>query len=102
MILFADICGTQDAHPFGVCGHKSVFDSVVHHLDEVAGSVWPAVQVTQLGGALNLLATWSGRYLTASWTQSLKDWIEATNYFGLASDHHAVTALKAPYATAGS
>jgi hypothetical protein len=32
----------------------------------------------------------------------LKDWIEAANYLCLPSDHHAVTALKAPYATAGA
>src|SRR6266850_5679060 len=102
MLLFADICGTQDAHPFGICGHKSVLNSVVHHLDKVAGTVWSAMQVTLSGGAWDLLASRSPRYLTRPGGQSLEDWIEVINYVFLTTDHHAVAAFQAPDATAGS
>src|SRR6266567_5048948 len=102
MFLSADICGTQDAHPFGIRGHESVLDSVVHHLDEVAGPVWSAVQVTQIGGTWDLLSSRSARYLARPGSQLLEYRIEITNYLFLAPDHHAVAAFQAPHATARS
>ena len=53
----ADVGAAQDAQPLGVGGHDAVLDAVVHHLDEVAGAVGPAVQVALLGGAADRLAS---------------------------------------------
>ena len=51
VLLLADVGVAQDVHPLRVRRHQPVLDSVVHHLDEVAGAVGPAMQVAVLGGA---------------------------------------------------
>ena len=42
--------------PLRVGGHDPVLDAVVDHLDEVSGAVGAAMQITQFGGAVELLA----------------------------------------------
>ena len=53
--VLADVGLAKNVEPLRVGGHDTVFDAVMHHLDEVAGAVRPAVQVTPLGGAARLL-----------------------------------------------
>src|SRR5208283_1418893 len=105
--LLADICAAQNAQPFRICGHDSVFDSVVNHLDEVAGTVRTAVQITLLSGpvfvrASDLFPARRARNVAYSWGQRREDWIEALDHVILASDHHAVTSLQTPNSSAGS
>ena len=54
--LLADVGGAQDAQALGIGGHDAVLDAVVHHLDEVTGTIRAAVQVALLGGAADFLA----------------------------------------------
>ena len=49
--FLADIGVPEDVHPLGIGRHDAVLDAVVHHLDEMAGAVWAAMQVALLGGA---------------------------------------------------
>src|SRR5262245_35007438 len=100
MFLLADIRGTQNAQPLGVCGHDSVLDSVVYHLHEVSGPVRTAVQVAFFGGTFRLLATRSARYVTHSRCERLEDGIEMTDHVRLAADHHAVASLQSPHTAA--
>src|SRR5262249_41427708 len=70
-------------------------------LDEVASAIGAAMQVTLFGGATGLLAPRGARYLVAhARSQPGKDWIEVLDHRVLATDHHAVTTLQAPDATA--
>jgi len=39
MLLFAHIRSTQHAQAFRVCGDNAVFNTVVNHFDEMAGTV---------------------------------------------------------------
>src|SRR5437867_10496034 len=74
----------------------------MNHLDEVTGAVWPAMQVTLLGGAAGLFTPGRARYVACAWSQRGKDWIELLDNLLLAADHHAVTSLQSPDAAARS
>src|SRR5271165_2071996 len=99
--LLPDVGRTQNADALGIGSHQPVFDAVVHHFDEVAGAVRPAMQVALLGGAgPQFLTSRTGRDVAPAGGQCRKDWIE-TAYHGLfAADHHAVAALQPPYPAA--
>src|SRR6185503_1829377 len=85
--LFSAAVGTtQDAQPFGVRGHESVFDSVVNHLDEMAGAVWAAMQIALLCGAVKFLASGSARGVTAARRKGGKNGIQAFDHFRFAAD----------------
>src|SRR5215468_12706592 len=102
-LLLADVGGLQDAQTLGISGHDAVFDPVMNHLDEVTGAIGAAMQVTLFGGPAGLLAPRGARYLVAhARSQPGKDWIEVLDHRVLATDHHAVTSLQAPDATACS
>src|ERR1700722_14034548 len=81
VILLANVGGAQDSHAFGVRGHNSVLDSVVHHLHKVSRSAWSAVKVALLRGATDLVASGSARYVANAGRQSGQDRIEALHYF---------------------
>ena len=49
VLALADVGVAQDVQAFGIRRHDAVLDAVVDHLDEVAGTVRPAVQETLLG-----------------------------------------------------
>ena len=55
-LRLADVGVLQDVEPLGVGRHQPVLDAVVDHLDEVAGTVRPAVEIALFGGAADLLA----------------------------------------------
>src|SRR5262245_19993895 len=102
MLLLADDGVAQNVHSFGVCGHEAVLDPVVNHLDEVTGAARPAVQVTELSGAADLLAPGCGRNVARTWCQRLEDGIEMPHGLLRPANHHAVAALQAPDAAAGA
>src|SRR6476646_2260686 len=93
---------TQNADPLRISGHDAVLDPVVHHLDEVPGTVCAAVQITELGSAADLLAPGGARDVSDPGRQRLEDRVE-TPYGSLWSpDHHAIAPLQAPDAAAGT
>src|ERR1700722_13898918 len=102
VILLADIGGAQDSHALGVGSHNPVLDSVVHHLHKVSRAAGPAMKVSLLGGATDFVASGSARYVANAGRQSSQDRIEALHHFWFAANHHAVTALEAPYAAASA
>ena len=72
------------------------------HLDEVAGAVRSAMQVAQFGGAADALAPGRTRDVPGTRCQRLEDRIEMPHGGIRSADHHAVSALEAPDAAAGS
>jgi hypothetical protein len=46
--FLADIGGFENREPPGIGRHQPVFDSIVHHFDEVAGAIRPAMQISLL------------------------------------------------------
>src|SRR5437667_12827503 len=86
MGLLADVGGSEDAEALRVGGHDPVLDSVVHHLDEVAGAVWPAVQVPLLGRAVGLLPAGRAPDVTRAGRQPGEDPIEAADHVILAAN----------------
>src|SRR4029453_616077 len=94
MFLLADVGGAQDPQPFGVGRHDAVLDAVMNHLDEVAGAVWPAMQIALLGGTACLLTSRGARYLVAhGGSQPGEDGIEVLDDLRFPPNHHAVTSL---------
>src|SRR4029077_4600950 len=87
---------------FGVRGHQAIFDSVVHHLHEMAGAGWTAVEIALFGSAGRFLASWSARSISTSRRERLEDRVEMSHGVVFAADHLAVATLKAPDAAAMS
>src|SRR5262249_38901732 len=93
---------TQHAQPLGVGGHDAVLDAVVYHFDEVAGAIWPAMQITLLGAATNFFTPRRAWDVTHAWGQTGKDGIEVLDHRLFAANHHAVASLQTPDATTRS
>src|SRR6266550_4322274 len=100
--LLADVGLAQDSQPLRISGHYSVLHSVVHHLDEVAGAIWPAVQVALLGGAIDLVTAGGARNVAHAGGKRSEDWVEALDNFCLAANHHAITSFQTPHTSAGA
>src|SRR6516164_8044608 len=88
--LFADIRRLQDTQAFGVGSHDSILNTVVHHFNEVAGSIGTAMQIPLLGGAIELFASWSARDIAAPRSKCREYRVKATHNIVFAADHHAV------------
>src|SRR5664279_2908287 len=89
---------TQNVKSFGVGSHQSVFNPVMDHLDEMAGSGRPAMEITLLDRATNLFPSRCTRDIADSRSKRLKDWIEVQYGIALTSDHQTITALDPPHA----
>ena len=100
--LLAHVGRAQDSQSLRVGRHDSVLHSVVHHLDEVAGAIWPAVKVALLSGALDLVPAGGARNVAHSGGERGEDWVETLDHLALATDHHAVTPFQAPHTSAGA
>ena len=74
----------------------------MHHLDEVAGAVGPAVQISLLGGTGDGLAPRSTGNVAFTRREAREDGVEVLHHLRLAADHLAVAALASPDAAAGS
>jgi hypothetical protein len=73
----------------------------MHHLDEMAGSVGPAVEIASLSRALLLASrrTWS---CSNAWRERDEDGVEVLDDFLFPPYHQAVTAFPSRYSTAGT
>src|SRR5579871_5541252 len=92
----------KNIQALSVRGHDSVLDSVVHHLDEMAGAVGPTVQIALLGCAAKFLAAGRPGNVADSGGQGGEDGIEPLHDIFLAANHHAVAALQTPHTAAGA
>src|SRR2546427_8280033 len=90
----------EDVEPLRVRLHQTVLDPVVDHLDEMAGTRGPAVEVAVLRGFALRLAPWRARDGPHPGSERPKDRIEALDNRPVAADHEAVTALEPPDAAA--
>src|SRR5438105_10945637 len=72
----------QQLEPLGVCLHQPVLNSVVDHLDVVAGAVIPGAQVSAFG------------------RKREKDWFQPFADVDLSADHQAVAFVQTPDAAA--
>src|SRR5207237_10043913 len=86
-------------HCRGLAGHEPILDAVMNHLDEVAGAVRSAVQVTLLGGTADLFTPRRARYVAHAWSQPGEYWIEVLDHLRLPPNHHAVASLQSPAPT---
>src|ERR1035438_2663067 len=82
----------QNVKSFGVGSHQSVFNPVMNHLDEMAGTGRSAMEITLLDRAANLFPSGCARNIAASWSKRPKDWIQVQYGIALASDHQTITA----------
>src|SRR5205814_589209 len=101
MGLLPDIGRAQNADALRISGHDAVLDSVVHHLDEMARAVWPAMQVALFGGAGAFLASRGARNLAPAGGQRRKQRVEMRHDRRFTADHHAVTPFQPPDSAAG-
>jgi hypothetical protein len=101
-MLLADIGVLENVQAFGVGGHQAIFNSVVHHLHEMAGAGWATVEIALFGSARSFLASWSAWCIAASGRERLEDRVEMPHDVVLAADHLAIAALEAPDAAAGA
>src|ERR1044072_4278564 len=97
-----DIGVLQYVKTFGVGLHQSVFDAVVHHLDEVTRAHGTCVNIALLDPRIAALAPAGARNIADPGRQRGKDRIEPVDHGLVAADHHAITALDAPDAAAGA
>src|SRR5262245_45481350 len=100
MFLLPDVGGSQDAQALSIGGHDAVLDSVMDHLNEVAGAVRTAMQITLLGGAAGLFTSRRARYIAFARSQSGENRIKVLDHRVLTAKHHAVPPLQAPDPTA--
>src|ERR1700736_1843092 len=92
----------ENRETFRVRRHDAILDSVVDHLDKVAGAVWAAVQVALFGGPINLVAPRGARNVAYSRSEGSENWVEPLDDLRLAPNHHAITSLQTPNSSAGS
>src|SRR6266513_5132568 len=90
----------ENVQAFGVSRHQAILDTVVNHLDEVAGSGRATVKIPFLGGATNFVASRRAIDVATARRERFENRIEALHDLRLATDHLAIAALEAPYASA--
>src|SRR5690348_11885697 len=88
-VLLSNVGIAKHSQSLGISRHHTVLDTVVNHLDEVSGAVWPAVQVAQLGCAVEFLPSRGSRDVSSTGRQPLENWIEMFDHLLLAANHHA-------------
>src|SRR5207244_4314996 len=92
----------HDIESFGVGLHQTVFDAVMDHFNEVAGSGFATIKISQLCGTLPVFAACGFR--DVSWTRSegCENRIEPLRTRSVAADHQTITAFQAPNPAAGT
>ena len=100
--LLADTGMLENIQPFRVGGHQRIFDAIVHHLDEVAGAIRSAVQITPLGRRRVAFAAGRAFDITPARSQCRENGIQVFHGLFFAPDHHAVAALQTKDAAAGA
>ena len=104
--LLPGIGRLEDCKPLRIGRHHPVFDAVVHHFDEVAGTTRSAMQIALLGRsgclAARLVASGRARNVAATRSEGGEDRVEVPHRVSLAADHHAIAALETPDTATGA
>src|SRR5947199_8621286 len=100
--MFPNISMMENIQALSIGGHDPVLNAIMNHFYEVAGTVWPAVEVTLLGSSSHLFSSRRSRSCIDARSQGREDRVEMLDDVLLPPDHQAVTAFKAPNASAGS
>src|SRR3989442_10081110 len=90
----------EDVEPLRVRLHQTVLDPVVDHLDEMAGTRGPAVEVAVLRGSALRLAPWRARDGPHPGANLPETRTRRSTTAPAPPDHEAVTALEPPDAAA--
>src|SRR5882724_1950163 len=99
---FAGVGVFENVEAFGVGGHQAVFNAIVNHFHEVAGTRRAAVEIAFFGGAGAPFAAGGAVDITATGSECFENGIEVFHDAVFAADHLAVAALEAPDAAAGA
>src|SRR5262249_28122444 len=91
----------DDGQPFRDRAHHPVLDTVVDHLDEVAGAVGPTVQVPLRGGPVTSPVR-RGLRTAPTGGDAGEDRVEPSHRLVLAADHQAVSTFQTPHAAGGT
>ena len=95
--MLSNVRTAQHGQTLGIGGHDTVLNAVMNHFDEVAGAVWPAMEIALLGGAAAFFEPAGVRGMLAdARSQRRKNWIEVLDDVRLTANHHAVTTLQPP------
>src|SRR5260370_998893 len=100
--VLAGVGRLENRQPRGVGRHQAVFDAVMHHLDEMAGAIRPAMQIALLGRSAGLFASRRARDVAGARREGGEDRVETLHHCGFAADHHAIAALETPDAAASA
>src|SRR5579863_6028045 len=98
----ANVRAAQYRETFGIRGHYPIFNSVVHHYDEVPGSVTATTKVALIRRGADRFSSGRSRCTRAAGSEPCKDRVEMRDDLRLTSDHHAISPLKTPHTTARS
>src|SRR6202034_1165411 len=101
-LCFADIGVLEDVQTLRVSRHDAILDSVVDHLDEVAGATGSAMQIALLRRAASLLATRCAGCRSDPGGDRSENRIEMLNDILFTADHKTVPTLRSPHSATGS
>src|ERR1700722_1629825 len=100
--LLAGVRSPEDVQSLRIGGHDAVCDAVVDHFDKMAGAVRTAMEIAEFGCRGRALAARGSRNGARTRCKRLEDRIERLHRGVGPADHHAIAALKPPYAAAGA
>ena len=100
-ILLTSIRVLEDIQALGVGAHDRVLDAVMNHLDEVTGTVGPAVQPALFFWRERARSTKGPFDVTRTWGNRCPDRGEIVDLCVLATDHQAVAAFQSPHPAGG-
>src|SRR5262249_11658378 len=92
----------EDIESFRIGLHEAVLDSVMDHLDEMAGTGRAAVKIAEFCRASEFFPAGRARNVSCTGRESLENGVKTLYRLFRPADHHAVTALQAPDAAAGT
>jgi hypothetical protein len=92
----------EHCEPFTIGSHHAVLDAIVHHLDEVAGTVPATMQITLVCSRLVVVSAGCLRCCIVSRRECPEYRLKVTYCAAFAADHQAIAAFTAPDTTAGA
>src|SRR5579872_121954 len=100
--MLADIGVPQNAYALGIGRHDTIFDPVMNHLDEMAGTGPATMEIAHFGGAARSFTSRRADDFSYARRQRLEDRIEMPHGSLRPTDHHAIAAFQPPDAAAGA
>src|SRR6266480_1869052 len=94
--MFPDICVFKDIQAFSVGSHDTVFDSIVDHLHEMAGTVWSAVKIPLLSSSSSIFSSGGASCCIKARSQRREDRIEMLDDVLFTTNHEAIATFQTP------